>query len=40
MRWLFGFRGQSLVEDAVDLSDCRRCTATSIENYLDGLDGG
>jgi hypothetical protein len=40
MRWLFGFQGQSLVEDAVDLSDCRRCTATSIESYLDGLDGG
>jgi hypothetical protein len=40
MRWTFGFRGQSLVQGAVDLRDCRRCTATSIAIYLDSLDGG
>ncbi len=40
MRWSFGFRGQSLVQGAVDLSDCRRCTAASIATYLDSLDGG
>ena len=40
MRWSFGFRGQSLVQGAVDLSDCRRCTAASIAIYLDSLDGG
>ena len=40
MRWTFGFRGQSLVQGAVDFSDCKRCTAASIASYLDGLDGG
>ena len=39
MRWSFGFRGELLVEGAVD-TDCKRCNAASIENYLDGLDGG
>jgi hypothetical protein len=40
MRWTFGVRGQSLVEGAVDTRRCRRCSAASIESYLDSLDGG
>jgi hypothetical protein len=40
MRWGFGFRGQTLVEGAVDLMNCNRCAVGDIEAYLDGLDGG
>ena len=39
LRWLFGFTGDTLVFEAVDMSDCTRCTATEIEDYLDMLDG-
>ena len=37
-RWGFGFTGQLLVGGAVDLTDCRRCTAASIETYLESID--
>ena len=40
MRWGFGFRGQSLVDGAVDMAKCQRCSSGEIEAYLDGLDGG
>ena len=40
-RWLFGFRGATLTNNAVDLSDCTRCTARrsapiSSRSVLDG----
>lgn len=34
LRYLFGFRGGILVDDAVDLADCRRCVAADIEAYI------
>ncbi len=39
IRYLFGFRGAALVEDAVDLDNCTapRCDAPGIEAYLGGL---
>ena len=37
MRWLFGFRGVTLISSAVDQLDCTRCTAEAIESYLAGL---
>jgi hypothetical protein len=40
MRWTFGFRGQSLIDGAIDETSCKRCVAEEIEAYLDGLDGG
>ena len=40
MRWSFGFRGQTLVEGAVDQMNCKRCAVGDIEAYLDSLDGG
>ena len=40
MRWGFGFRGQSLVEGAIDEMSCKRCSIGEIEVYLDSLDGG
>jgi hypothetical protein len=40
IRWGFGFRGQSLVEGAVDTMNCGRCAVAEIEAYLDSLDGG
>ena len=39
LRYLFGFRGPSLITGAVDLANCDRCLADDIEDYLDGLDG-
>ena len=36
IRYLFGSRGDSLIEGSV-ANDCSRCTATDIENYLQGL---
>jgi hypothetical protein len=39
MRWTFGFRGRSLVDGAIDETNCKRCVAEEIEAYLDGLDG-
>ncbi|MEO5332812.1 MAG: type I secretion C-terminal target domain-containing protein [Magnetococcus sp. YQC-5] len=33
LRYLFGFRGQTLI-DGIVASDCMRCTASSIETYL------
>jgi hypothetical protein len=40
LRWGFGASGETLVQDAVDVFNCERCTAPEIEAYLDGLDGG
>jgi hypothetical protein len=37
MRYSFGFRGDLLVFQAVDLIGCTRCTAAEITTYLDGL---
>ena len=39
VRWLFGFRGDELIEGStrVDLQECTRCTAPAIESYLAGL---
>ena len=36
MRWLLGFRGQSLISGAVGVG-CSRCTAGEIESFLGGL---
>jgi hypothetical protein len=36
IRYLFGLRGDSLIESSV-ANDCSRCTATEIETYLQGL---
>ena len=39
LRYLFGFRGSVLITGAVDLANCTRCDAPSIEAYLAGLTG-
>ena len=36
VRYLFGFRGPTLISDAVG-EDCDRCTAEEIEGYLDEI---
>lgn len=38
MRWLFGFRGEALIEMAVDTANCQRCKVKQIEAYLATLD--
>jgi hypothetical protein len=40
LRWGFGATGNTLIQGAVDVYNCERCTAPEIEAYLDGLDGG
>jgi hypothetical protein len=40
LRWGFGSHDEPLVQGAVDVFNCQRCTAPEIEPYLDGLDGG
>jgi subtilisin-like proprotein convertase family protein len=37
LRWLFGFSGNVLVNDAVGMG-CTRCTAAEIEAFLQALD--
>jgi hypothetical protein len=37
LRYLFGFRGATLISGAVNLSSCTRCTAVAIEAYLASL---
>jgi hypothetical protein len=37
LRYLFGFRGATLITGAVDTDGCTRCTANDIETYLAGL---
>ena len=37
VRWLFGFRGAPLVNGAVSLLDCTRCTAPEIEAWLAAI---
>jgi hypothetical protein len=37
LRFLFGFTGNVLVNGAVNLAGCTRCTAAEIEAFLDGL---
>ena len=36
MRYIFGFRGSILIDNAVG-SGCTRCTAPAIEGYLAGM---
>jgi hypothetical protein len=38
LRWMFGFRGPTLISGAVDNSDCTRCNADDIETYIEGLN--
>jgi hypothetical protein len=38
IRYLFEIRGDALIQNAVDTINCTRCTATEIEQYLDGLN--
>jgi hypothetical protein len=40
LRRLFGFTGPTLITGAVDMSDCTRCDAPSIEAYLGLLVAG
>ena len=37
LRYLFGFRGPTLVTGAVDLMSCTRCSAGLIEPFIAGL---
>ncbi len=37
LRYLFGFRGPTLVTGAVDLAGCQRCDAVEVEAYLATL---
>jgi hypothetical protein len=37
LRFLFGFTGTTLTTGAVNLVDCTRCDAATIEPYLQGL---
>jgi hypothetical protein len=37
LRYLFGFRGTTLTAGAVDLATCTRCTAATIEPYIESL---
>jgi hypothetical protein len=37
LRFLFGFTGNTLINNAVDNDDCERCDAMDIEDYLTGL---
>jgi hypothetical protein len=37
VRYLFGFRGATLLNGAVDLDGCHRCTVEAIESYLAEL---
>ena len=38
LRWLFGFRGATLIDGAYDTENCTRCTAEKIDEYIDGLN--
>jgi hypothetical protein len=37
LRYLFGFRGTTLVGGAVDVGDCTRCNPAAIEPYIAAL---
>jgi hypothetical protein len=37
LRYLFGFRGDTLITGAVDTQNCTRCNAVAIESYLATL---
>jgi hypothetical protein len=39
LRYLFSFTGAPLVTGAVDLVNCTRCTALTIEPYIESLLG-
>jgi hypothetical protein len=39
LRWIFGFSGVTLVSGAVDLSDCERCEAQEIADYIQSIQG-
>jgi hypothetical protein len=38
LRWMFGFRGPTLIAGAVDNSDCTRCNSGDIETYIESLN--
>jgi hypothetical protein len=40
LRYLFGFRGATLVSGAFDVVGCTRCNAPAMEAYLGGLVRG
>jgi hypothetical protein len=37
LRWIFGFTGSTLVSGAVDLTDCARCGAQEIADYMQSI---
>lgn len=37
LRYLFGFRGSTLIGGAVDQANCMRCDAEAIESYIETL---
>ena len=37
LRYEFGFRDNTLINGAVDLANCTRCTADEIEAFIDAL---
>ena len=37
LRYMFGFRGATLISGAVDTQSCTRCSADDIESYIEGL---
>ena len=37
LRYLFGFRGQTLIDNAVNQTSATRKTAVEIENYLEDI---
>jgi hypothetical protein len=37
VRWLFGFRGPTLIAGALDTQHCTRCTAEAIDDYLASI---
>jgi hypothetical protein len=39
LRWMFGFTGVTLITGAVDQSDCERCAAPAIADYLASIQG-
>ena len=39
LRWMFGFRGPTLITGAVDTQSCTRCTPEAIEGYIASIVG-
>ena len=38
LRYIFGFRGATLITGAYDITNCSRCNATAIANYIRDLN--